>query len=68
MRISHLVSFGLVLLSGKLILFAENEGPANILKSTNRYQDKSCKTLDLIDLVKYFLRVFIGSLNQYLYM
>ena len=68
MRISHLQSFCLVLLSKKLVLFAENERPANKLKSTNRHRDTNYKTLDLIDLIKYPTRLFNGSLNQYLYM
>ena len=53
MRISHLESFCLVLLSKKLVLFAENERPANKLKSTNRHRDTNYKTLGLIDLINY---------------
>ena len=61
-------SFCLVLLSKKIILFEENERPANKLKSTNRHRDTNYKTLDLIDLIKHPKRLFIGSLNQYLHM
>ena len=68
MRMSHLESFCLVFLSKKIVLFAENERPANKLKSTNRHQDTNYKILDLIDVIKYATRLFIGSLNQYLYM
>ena len=67
MRISHLERFCMVLLSEKLVLLAENECPANKLKSTNRQRDTNYKALDLIDLIKYLTRLFIGSLNQYLY-
>ena len=68
MRISHLESFCLVLLSKKLVLFAENERPGNKLKSTNRHRDTNYKTLNLIYRIKYPMRLFIGSLSQYLYM
>ena len=67
-RINHLETFCLVLLLKKLVLFAENKRPANKLKSTNRHRDMSYKKLDLIDQIKYLRRLFIGSLNQYLYM
>ena len=50
MRISHLECFCLVLISKKLVLFAENERPANKLKSTNRHQETNYKILQLIDL------------------
>ena len=52
MKTSHLESFRLVF-SKKLVLFAENERPANKLKPTNRHQDMNYKTLNLIDLIKY---------------
>ena len=68
MRFSHLESFCLVLFSKNLVLFAENERPANELKSKICHRDIDFKTLDLIDLIKYPTRLFIGSLNQYLYM
>ena len=45
-------SFSLVLLSEKLVLFAENERQANKLKSTNCHRDTNYKTSDLIDLIK----------------
>ena len=61
MKISHLESFCLGLLSKKLVLLAENERLGNKLKSTNRPRD-------LIVLIKYPMGLFIGSLNQYLYM
>ena len=68
MTISHLESFCLLLLSRKLVLLAENEGPANKLKSTNQHQDANYKALDLINLIKYPTQLFVGSLIQYLYM
>ena len=68
MRISHNESFCLVLLSKKLVLFAENERPKNKLKSTNHHRDTNYKTYDLIVLIKRPSRFFIGSLNQYLFM
>ena len=64
MKISHLESFCLVLLSKKLVLFAENERPANELKSTNRHRDTNYKTLDVIDRRKHPMRLFIRSLSQ----
>ena len=67
MRISHLESSCQVLLLKKLVLFAENERPANKLKSTNQHRHTNYKTLNLIDLIKYLMRLFIGSLNQHLY-
>ena len=68
MRISHLESFCLVLLSKKLVLFAESERPANKLKSTNCHRDTNYKMLDLIDVIKYPTPFFIVWLNQYPYM
>ena len=68
MRTRHLVSFCLVLLSKKLVLFTENERPINKLKLTNRHRDTNYETLDLIDLIKYHTRLFIGSLNKYPFM
>ena len=68
MRTMHLVSFCLVLLSKKLVLFRENERPTNKLKSTNRLRDTNYGTLDLIDLIKYHTRLFIGSFNKDLFM
>ena len=68
MRICHLKSFFLVLLSKNLVLFGENKRAANELKSTNRHRDTNYKTLNLIDLIKCPTRLFIGSLNQYLCM
>ena len=44
-----MISFGLVLLSKKFVLFAENKRPANKLKSTNQHRDRNYKALDLID-------------------
>ena len=38
-RISHLESVCLVLITKQLILLEENEHPANKLKSTNRHRD-----------------------------
>ena len=61
MRISHLESFCLVLLSKKLVLFAENERSANKLKSTNCHRDKNYKTLVLIDLIKCPTRLFMDG-------
>ena len=68
MRIRHLESFCRDLLAKKLVLFAENKRPANKLKSTNHHRDMNYKILNLIDLIKYLTRLFIASLNQYLYM
>ena len=48
-------------------MIAENERLANKLKSTNRKRDTNCKILDLIDLIKHHTRLFIESLNQYIY-
>ena len=47
--IRHLESFSMVLLSKKLVLFAENERPAKKPKSTKFHRDTNSKTLNVID-------------------